>query len=147
VKSPSGWTLETYVAHNEAMREADARLQQERDRRYSEVKSAEEKALHVKEQADRDALGLAREIQAYKDERANNLREQIAAERGEYATKADIKSLSDKFDAANKPVVEFMSSMSGRGAGFADGRAILAWVVALIAGLIAVGSFFFRVKP
>jgi hypothetical protein len=47
-----GWTIETYAAHNEALREADAKFQSERDRRYSEVKIAESKALEL--QAEKD---------------------------------------------------------------------------------------------
>ena len=66
------------------------RFEEERDRRYTEVKNAEEKALRIKEQADRDALGLAREIQTYKDEKANELREQINSERNLYPTKAQL---------------------------------------------------------
>ncbi len=101
-----GWTLPAYVAHNEALREAAKEFDAERDRRYTEVKNAEEKALRIKEQADRDALGLAREIQTYKDEKANQLREQINSERVTYATKSDLQGLSDKVEALLRPLLD-----------------------------------------
>ena len=54
------------------------------------------------------ALGLSRESQTYKDEKANELREQIAAERGLYTTKNDIAS-REYFDALHRPVIEFIA--------------------------------------
>lgn len=83
----SGWTLETYKEYVDALRAADERFYKERDRRYSEVSVEKEKALKIKETADLAALGLSRDSQTYKDEKANELREQISSERGIYATK------------------------------------------------------------
>lgn len=139
----SGWTFDTYAAHNEAMRVAEEKFQQERDRRYAEVKSAEEKALRVKEQADRDALGLAREIQAYKDEKANELREQIGSERGLYATKADLSATADKLGAQIQPLVTFMASVQGQSSGANNSRNDMVRLVTLLVGLIAIGTFLF----
>jgi len=99
----NGWTVETYAVYNEALRNADKDLQQERDRRYMEVNIEKEKALKIKETADLAALGLAREIQTYKDEKANQLREQINSERGHYVSQAEFK-----------PVVEFVTSQQAR---------------------------------
>lgn len=70
------------------------RFYDERDRRYSEVSEARAEALKIKEAGDAKALELAREIQDYKDEKANELREQISSERGIYATKDEIKPLT-----------------------------------------------------
>ena len=92
--------------HLAALREADLRLNEERDRRYAEVNIEREKALKIKETADLAALGLAREIQNYKDEKANELREQINSERGLYATNKDID-----------PIKSYVSSQTGRGLG------------------------------
>ena len=98
----SGWTPDTLRVllderskHDYELRAEDHRFQEERDRRYTEVNIEREKALKIKETADLAALSLAREIQDYKDEKANNLRDQIGAERGTYATKDEIKPLSD----------------------------------------------------
>jgi len=112
-----GWTVETLKYHTDRMRDAEDRFQNERDRRYAEVKSAEEKALKVKEQADRDALGLAREIQTYKDEKANELRSQIERERGNYATRSDLKAVVEKFEAALEPVSKYVTGQQGRAQG------------------------------
>lgn len=130
-KHGSDWTLPSYIAHNEAIRTAEEKFQQERDRRYSEVKLAEEKALKVKETADLAALGLARDIQLYKDEKANELREQINRERGLYATKADLNAASDKLEAIIKPLLAYMAGEQGMGTQADKGRARTDWVITL----------------
>ena len=68
------------------------------------LRAADQRALEIKETADLAALELAREIQSYKDEKANNLRSQIESERGSYATKDDLDAAQDKFDAQLEPV-------------------------------------------
>jgi hypothetical protein len=88
--SGGGWTVDTLKQHFDALRAADERFYNERDRRYTEVSVEREKALKIKDEADKAALGLAREIQTYKDEKANELREQIGSERGLYPTKNEL---------------------------------------------------------
>ena len=88
--SGGGWTVDTLKQHFDALRAADERFYNERDRRYTEVSVEREKALKIKDEADKAALGLAREIQTYKDEKANELREQIGSERGLYPTKSEL---------------------------------------------------------
>lgn len=134
--SPKGWTLDTYAAHSDAMRACEEKFQAERDRRYTEVKAAKEQAEHV-------ALVLARQIQTYKDEQANELREQINRERGLYASHVDLTALAEKFTVMHQPMLEFMASQRGRVGGAGDNRTIIAWVVALLVSLIAIGSFVF----
>ena len=104
----------------EALRRADEKYERakekfedERDRRYSEVALEREKALKIKEEADKAALGLAREIQQYKDEKANELREQINSERGLYATKGDVTSAVEKVEASIKPLAEYVTAQQG----------------------------------
>ncbi|HYS44065.1 MAG TPA: hypothetical protein VEM32_08815 [Geobacteraceae bacterium] len=92
--------------HFLALREADRRFQEERDRRYAEVTTERQKALK-----------LDRKMQDYKDKRNNALRDQLSQERGLYATKADIAALREYFDALHAPVVEFMASELGREGG------------------------------
>jgi hypothetical protein len=99
----------SYLDYLLAIRAGDAALQAERDRRYAEVDVEREKALKIKEVADLAALQLAREIQTYKDEKANELREQISSERGLYASKADLSTLREYFDALHRPVLEFIA--------------------------------------
>jgi hypothetical protein len=144
--SVSGWTIDTLAYHLEAIREANEHFSSERDRRYSEVALEREKALKIKEEADKAALGLAREIQTYKDEKANELREQISSERGLYASKGDLNAMNEKIEAQMKPLNEFAASLRGHGTGVQDNRSLIAWVVALIAALIAIGTFVFRTQ-
>ncbi len=94
----SGWTIETYAAHNEALREAEKALQDERDRRYAEVSLEREKALAIKEKADEAARILVAENQAYRDEKGNELREQINRERLLYATKDELQNVTEKLE-------------------------------------------------
>lgn len=59
------------------------RIMDERDRRYAREAELRAEALKIKQEADDQALALAREGQTYRDEQANRLREQIAVERTE----------------------------------------------------------------
>ncbi len=138
-----GWTIATYAVHNEAIRLAQEKFENERDRRYTEVATEREKALKIKETADLAALGLAREIQTYKDEKANELREQINSERGNYLTRSEYnaqhQALEDKLDAALKPLNDFMVASRGRDAGVGISATVAASLVGtllVIIGLI-----------
>src|ERR1700732_4542912 len=95
------------------IRDADLRFDAERDRRLTEVATEREKALKIKEEADKAALALAREIQTYKDEKANQLREQISGERGSFATKDDLQAAIREITASMTPLNAFMSSQRG----------------------------------
>ena len=111
----------------EALRHADDKTDQwiyrfyeERDRRLDELAIEREKALAIKEKADLAALSLAREIQTYKDEKANELREQINSERGLYATKDDVTSAVEKVEATITPISRFVNTQQGRSAGISS---------------------------
>lgn len=104
----------TIQEHWEALEAANEKFAAERDRRYSEVNIEREKALKIKEEADKAALGLAREIQSYKDEKANQLREQISAERGTYATKEDLASALREIAASIQPLSTYVANMAGQ---------------------------------
>jgi vacuolar-type H+-ATPase subunit H len=108
-------SLREYIEARDWMRD---RIDEERDRRYTEVALEREKALKIKEEADKAALGLAREIQTYKDEKANELREQINSERGQYLNRDEWinahAALTEKLESAIKPLNEFMTSQLGR---------------------------------
>ena len=131
---PRGWTIETYATHHEAIRRAQESFMEERDRRYTEVGVEREKALKIKETADLAALGLAREIQTYKDEKANELREQINSERGLYATKDDLVAAVSKLEVTIKPFGEYTIAQQGGRQTTADLWGRLA-VVAAVAGV------------
>ena len=137
VETNHRWTVESYAIHNEALRVAEEKFQQERDRRYQEVKDAEGKALMVKDQADRDALSLARQIQTYKDEKANELREQINSERGLYASKQDLMAAVEKIEVKMSPLLAYVANQQGSGRGM---RELWGWFVAAV----TVGAFLFN---
>jgi len=113
----SGWSVETLKILLDEREASRSELERERDRRYAEVNVEREKALKIKETADLAALQLAREIQTYKDEKANELREQINSERGLYATKEDLSNTVREIEAAIKPLNEYVSSQVGRSGG------------------------------
>jgi hypothetical protein len=118
-----------------AMRVADEKFHAERDRRYAEVSVEREKALKIKEVADLAALQLAREIQTYKDEKANELREQISSERGNYATREDLSAALREVTAMIKPLADYVSSQQGRSTGLNAGWGYLLGAASLV-GLI-----------
>jgi len=122
------------------LREADMRLAEERDRRYAEVATEREKALKIKETADLAALGLAREIQTYKDEKANELREQISSERGLYTTRSELNSILDKIEAQIKPLQDFVTSSQGQSKGVSMSATVLVTVIGAVGTLIGIIS-------
>jgi len=124
--------------HLEALRTAERRFQEERDRRYAEVNTEREKALKIKETADLAALQLAREIQTYKDEKANELREQISSERGLYVTKQELGALGEKFDATITPLMAYVNANQGRGAGISTIISYAITVASLVVAVFAV---------
>ncbi len=140
-KNISGWTVDTLKEHVDTIEVWRKALMDERDRRYSEVKAADERAIRVKESADERALLLAREIQSYKDEKANNLRAQIEGERGTYATRTDLKSATEKIEVMLDPLVKYVALQQGRSGGF-----YALWTVASAAALIVLAALVFFVK-
>lgn len=106
-------------------------LRKSDDRRYAEVNIEKEKALKIKEAGDAKALDLAREIQIYKDEKANELREQINQERNLYVR-------TDKMEEMMKPVNEYINGQRGRSKGLSD---YYGWILAAISAAINVVLF------
>jgi len=110
----------------------------ERDRRYTEVSQEREKALKIKEEADKTALGLQRDNQIYKDEKANELREQIGSERGLYATHAELGSAIERIEAQLKPIASYVSVQQGRGAGLNAGWGYLVGLIVVVNIIIGI---------
>jgi hypothetical protein len=113
------------------------RFSTERDRRYSEVNIEREKALKIKEEADKAALGLAREIQVYKDEKANQLREQINSERGTYPTKEELAAAIREVTAMIAPLTAFVEGRRGEAQGVASS---VNRMLSIIGGLAALST-------
>jgi hypothetical protein len=146
-RSITGWSVDTYAAHNEAIRAAEQKFQEERDRRYAEVATEREKALKIKETADLAALGLAREIQTYKDEKANQLRDQINNERGLYAQKSDLVAAVEKIEAQIQPVLGYMAREQGKGSGISLAWSVLIAAVTVLLALYAFSSRAVQAPP
>ena len=122
----------TLREHLEALRRQDRRLAKERDRRYAEVNIEREKALKIKEAADERALELQAATQAYKDEKANELRSQIERERGDYATRLDLTAAVEKIEATIKPLIDYRAQELGGRAQSLDARALFFGVVGIL---------------
>lgn len=120
------------------LRKAERRFDDERDRRYGELAIEREKAIKIKETADLSALELAREIQTYKDEKANELRSQIERERGTYSTKDDLISAVEKMEALIKPLAEFIARQQGRSQGIAGSAGALVATIGAISAVVVI---------
>lgn len=139
-----GWTINTLRIHHEALREGDAKFEAERDRRYSEVNIEKEKALKIKETADLAALQLARDIQIYKDEKANERSSQIERERGSYATKDDLAAAVSKIEVTVTPLLRSLAAEQGRNQSFGVTANVMAFLLTsllTIVGLVVAVYF------
>jgi hypothetical protein len=105
-----------YMSREEynALSECERRVQAERDRRYTEVAIEREKALQIKQVADEKALTLQAENQTYKEERANNLRDQITSDRGDFATKEDLIAAVREMVTAFTPTMDWVKQQQGK---------------------------------
>jgi uncharacterized protein YaaW (UPF0174 family) len=118
--------------HLAALRDADRRFYEERDRRYAEVAGARAEALKIKEEADKVALELARQIQTYKDEQHNGLLQQLDRDRAKSVTQAELKAAVEKLEATIDPLGAYFSNQRGvaRGVGLSANVAYAAIVAA-----------------
>ena len=107
------WTIAAYATHNEAMRVAEQRFQDERDKRYAEGNELRAMALKIKETADANALELASESQTYKEARNDAMREQNLKETGVYATRDDLALVVKKFETALQPLSDYITGQQG----------------------------------
>lgn len=142
----------TLREHLQAVRELEEKLAGERDRRYAEVNIEREKALKIKEEADRTALTLAREnqnlkdenqkqVQLYRDEKANELREQINKERNLYASKEDLANIMQTLDTKLEPLIRFVNNQSGSDRRSGQILAAAIGVAVIVAALVSVIAF------
>jgi hypothetical protein len=124
--SVAGWTLPTF-----------ARFMDERDRRYSEVAVEKEKALKIKEVADRDAKDLERSAQIYREQQNDAMRDKNLAQSGIYATNASVSQGFAEFRTELKPILDYISSTTGNVRGSAAATARLWQTVGGISILFA----------
>lgn len=116
----SGWTIDTLAQHIEALRESDARFQDERDRRYRERDESNKQAV-------KDAMAAADK----------------AAEKTEVALK-EYKVGANEWRST---VQDLIARQGGQSQGKDASWSLLLGAAALIVSLIAIGSFVFRAQP
>lgn len=116
------------------------RFYEERDRRLTEVGVEREKALKIKEEADKAALELDRQIRAYKDEKQNEFRGALDDLSQKMATRRELEDTKGTIQVALKPLVDYVSAQQGRSQGIGVSANIL--VVGLYL-LIAVAGLYF----
>jgi hypothetical protein len=110
-------------------------LMEERDRRYEAEARLRAEALRVAEDGEARALVLARDIQTYKDEKANELRSQIEREQGDRVSKDDLRAFGVAIRAEMKPALDWVATRRGRDAG---GEIIFTRVVAALSVMAAI---------
>ncbi len=71
------------------------RFEVERDRRYTDLRAADQRALQIKETADATALTLAAALQAEKDERRNDILERWNDDRSTFLSRLEYKTSHD----------------------------------------------------
>lgn len=108
-----GWTIETYAAHNEAMRQEGWRFLAEQDRRYTEGAELRAVALKIKETADLAALTLARESQTLDQARLDALRDKTMGDSGIYATNSSVTASINELRVSLQPLVDYVSTHKG----------------------------------
>jgi len=136
-----GWTIETYAAHNEAMRRADDRFHAERDKRYAEAATLNAVALKIKETADLAALTLAREGQVYKEAQNDLMRDSSLRQSGIYATNDGVAQAIAELKNSLQPLVDYVSTH--KGAELTKGS-----LYAGAAGLVAIlAIFYYLTRP
>ena len=111
---PKDWTIETYAAYSEALRAADRRFNDERDRRYTEVNIEKEKALKIKETADLAALSLARESQVYKEQQNDVIRDKNLRDSGVYATNESLSKVADDIRASTEASIHDLAAATSK---------------------------------
>jgi hypothetical protein len=93
------------------------------------LRAADQRAIQIKQEADEKARDLAREMQTYKDEKANELRSQIESERGLMATKEDVAAAIQRIEAM-------------RASDFLTFRTLGVAILAVVAGILANAGVF-----
>ena len=124
-----GWTLAAYIEHNEKLREVQQEHEQRVEGLRQEIQRLRDQALRLQ------AAEYERRLEGLNHE---NARISAAAMRAVSA---------EKFDLTIKPIEDFVTSLRGRGAGVDLSRTWIAWAVALLLGLITLGTWMFADRP
>jgi len=139
-----GWTIGTLKEYMDAQAEAQARFEDERDRRYTEVNIEKEKALKIKETADLAALSLARESQTYKEQQNDALRDKNLQDSGVYAKNSDVAQMIGDLKKSLEPFLNYVTTQQG---GENKGESIWGKGTTLIALLVGAAGFIYSIIP
>lgn len=116
----------------------------ERDQRYAREAELRAEALKIKQEADDQALALAREGQTYRDEQANRLREQIAAERTEAREREARFLTKDDYDRRHDDLLKEvgrLATLQAEGGGRIAGTdKLIAYAIGAAAVVVAILS-------
>lgn len=105
---------------------------------FDALRAADQRALQIKEEGDRRALELAREIQTYKDEQANELRSQIEAERRLYVTKHDLEQAIDRLTVLVQPLVRDYDNRVGKAQAVSMSTKIVVGAITTVGALLGI---------
>lgn len=134
---PDGWTVTTLKMYYDALLAAN-------DRRLSEVKVENEKALIIKNTADKDALSLARESQTYKEQQNDALRDKNLQDSGVYAKNSDVAQMIGDLKKSLDPFLDYVTAQQG---GAQNGNSIWTKSTTLIASVVAIAALAYNVIP
>jgi hypothetical protein len=132
---PTGWSLEAYVAHNEAMRTADRRFQKERDRRYGERdeanKAAVKAALASAERAGEKTEVALKEYKASANEWRDTVKDLVA----DMPTLRDFRTL----EATVLSLRDMQNLEAGKDKGMSASWALLLGAIGLVGTVVSIG--------
>jgi hypothetical protein len=134
---PDGWTVTTLKLYYDALLAAN-------DRRLSEVKVENEKALIIKNTADEAALRLARESQTYKEQQNDALRDKNLQDSGVYAKNSDVAQMIGDLKKSLDPFLDYVTAQQG---GQQQGNSTWTKGLGLIAAVIAAAALVYNVIP
>lgn len=119
--------LRTHLA---ALRVADEKFAAERDRRYSEVAAERAKALQIKDEADKTALSLARQINDLHLANLNGEQARLLADRERYLSREVFDQEQKTFASWRDVVNGALAIGTGKGLG---SREVIAYLLAAAA--------------
>jgi hypothetical protein len=116
--------------HLTALRVADEKFAAERDRRYSEVADERAKALQIKDEADKTALSLARQINDLHLTNLNGEQARLLADRERYLSREVFDQEQKTFSSWRDVVNGALALGTGKGLG---SREVVAYLLAAAA--------------
>jgi len=127
--------LREYLA---ALREADLRFDAERDRRLTEVAQERERAIQIKQEADRTALELARQINDLHLAALNGEQARLLADRERFLSREVFDQEQKTFSAWRDTVNSNLSLGTGRATGISATWGVLVAGIATVAAVVGI---------